>query len=230
LLNEAPLLNSFYIFLVVFVKNMEKTIFSVYNLFIDKRRASGMNTSDVFRYLPLTPERWADFEQLFEPNGNCSGCWCTWWRLSTADFRNFSHEEKKNTTRTLVQSDKVPGLLAFVEGTPAGWVAFGPREEYPRLERSRVLARVDDKPVWCINCFFIDKHYRRQGLMAGLIHAAIEYAHSQGAQLIEAYPVDPHPGSDSGSLYHGVTSVFVAAGFVEAARRSEYHPLMRLQL
>ena len=189
-----------------------------------------MTENSVIEYLPLTVERWADFERLFGPNGACAGCWCTWWRLSAADFRKFSHDEKKNAIRTLVLSGKVPGLIAFADGIPVGWVALGPREEFPRLERSRVLARVDDQPVWCINCFFIDKNYRKRGLMAGLIRTALEYARSQGAQIVEAYPVDPHTGSDSGSLYYGVTSVFAAAGFVEVARRSEYHPVMRLAL
>ena len=178
-------------------------------------------------YSPLTVDRWADFERLFGANGANGCCWCTWWRLSNAEFNQKSGEERKNILRTLVQTGKTPGILAYVDGIPAGWVAVAAREEYARLERSRVLARVDVAPVWSITCFFINKHQRRQGLMAGLIREAAAYARSQGAAIIEAYPIEPHAGSDSGSLYYGVVSVFTAAGFIEVARRSPYHPVMR---
>jgi len=187
-----------------------------------------MTTADeTVRYAPLTSANWMDFERLFGPNGACGGCWCTWWRISRADYSRLSYDEKKNITRTNVQSGKVPGLLAYVDGVPAGWVAVAARSEFPSLERSRVLARVDEAPVWSLNCFFIDKHYRRRGLMAGLIEAAVAYAQSQGAEIVEAYPLDPAGKTDSGSLYYGVAETFRQAGFVEVARRSPHHPVMR---
>ena len=54
-----------------------------------------------------------------------------------------------------------PGLLAYVDGVPAGWVAVAPRDEYPRLDRSPKLRRLDDRPVWSITCFTIDRRHRR---------------------------------------------------------------------
>ena len=42
--------------------------------------ASRQDISDLEVY-PLTPERWADLEELFGENGACGGCWCMWWRL-----------------------------------------------------------------------------------------------------------------------------------------------------
>jgi GNAT superfamily N-acetyltransferase len=184
----------------------------------------------VITYFPLATDRWTDFEGLFGPNGACGGCWCTWWRISRADYSRLSYDEKKSITRTLVQNGKVPGLLAYVGEVPTGWVAVAPRSEFPTLDRSRVLARVDDFPVWSINCFFIDKQYRRRGLMSGLITAAVEYAHGQGATIVEAYPYDPVSKTESGGLYYGVASTFAAAGFVEVARRSPHHPVMRFTL
>ena len=189
-----------------------------------------MTAREKITYSPLKPESWADFERLFGPNGACGGCWCTWWRLSRADFSKMDGETKKNILRTIVQTGKVPGLIAFVDGIPAGWVAVAPRAEFPVLERSRVLARVDDLPVWSINCFFIDRHYRRLGLMAKLINAAVDYARSQGATIVEAYPYDPGGKISSGGLYYGVASTFTQAGFVEVARRSAHHPVMRLMV
>ena len=179
-------------------------------------------------FSPLTAETWECLEQLFGPSRTCTGCWCTWWRLSSKDFEKMTREEKKNYIRTIVQSGKTPGLLAFVDGIPAGWVSVAPRQEFSRMSRSKTLAPTDDQPVWSINCFFIDRHYRRSGLTLELIQEAVKFAFSRGAKIIEAYPIDPQEKTESGSLYYGVASTFAMVGFVEVARRSPVHPIMRL--
>lgn len=180
--------------------------------------------------LPLTPERWDDFTTLFGPNGACSGCWCTWWRLPGPDFSKMSTTEKKEYIRTVVQAGKEPGLIAYLESVPAGWVSVAPRTEFARLARSRKLAPVDDAPVWSINCFFIDRHYRRRGLNRLLIEAAIQFAASKGATLLEAYPIEVSGKASSSSLYYGVADTFRQCGFVEVARRSETQVIMRLKV
>lgn len=179
-------------------------------------------------FAPLNPGTWADFETLFSTSRTCTDCWCTWWRFTSPDYRRMSAEEKKNYTRTTVQSGKEPGLLAYVEGVPAGWVSVAPRAEFVRLARSRKLAPVDDAPVWSINCFFIDRHYRHRGLTRQLIEAAVSFAAAKGATLLEAYPIEVSGKADSSNLYYGVAETFHQCGFVEVARRSERQPIMRL--
>jgi GNAT superfamily N-acetyltransferase len=176
---------------------------------------------------PLTPATWDGFERLFSTSGTCTGCWCTWWRLSSTDFRKFSREEKKDILRTIVQSGKTPGLIAFDGAEPVGWVAVAPRTEFPRLERSKKLARVDDMPVWSINCFFIEKNHRNSGLSRLLIEAAVDHAACNGATIVEAYPIDTREKVSSSRLYHGVAATFRALGFVEVARRDAEQPVMR---
>jgi GNAT superfamily N-acetyltransferase len=188
-----------------------------------------MSETRLLTYFPLTPDRWTDFERLFGPNGACDGCWCVWWRVTGAEFNQMGKEAHKNLIRTVVQEGQEPGLLAYDGEIPAGWVALAPREQYPRLARSRTLSPVDDQPVWSITCFFIDRHYRRQGMMGGLIRAAVAYARTRGATIVEAYPKDPHEKTGAGNLYLGVASTFTAAGFVEVARRGD-HPIMRKSL
>jgi GNAT superfamily N-acetyltransferase len=124
----------------------------------------------------------------------------------------------------------IPGLLAYVDGVPAGWVSVAPRSEFPTLNRSRVLFPVDDKPVWSIVCFFVHRKYRHTGLMRPLIDAAVAYSRSQGGDIVEAYPYDPGKKVESASIYLGVTSTFLEAGFIEVARRSPTHPIMRKKL
>jgi GNAT superfamily N-acetyltransferase len=178
-------------------------------------------------FQPLTTDTWPDFERLFGENGACAGCWCTWWRLTSTEFRKFSKDEKKNVIRTVVQQNKMPGLIAYSEETPIGWVSVAPREEFILLERSKNLARVDDQPVWSINCFFIERHYRRSGLTRLLIDEAVKFAKSRGATIVEAYPIDVHEKVSSARIYYGVADTFRKAGFVEVARRSPEQPIMR---
>lgn len=179
---------------------------------------------------PLTSERWMDFETLFGPTGACAGCWCMWWRTTNREFNTMSKEDHKNAIRTIVQAGAEPGLIAFTDGIPAGWVAVAPRADYPRLTTSKVLAPVDDLPVWSISCFFIHRKYRGQGLMKRLIDAAVNYAGLHGAEIIEAYPMDAREKMSTLSIYTGVVGAFQQAGFEEVARRSENHPVMRKKI
>jgi GNAT superfamily N-acetyltransferase len=177
---------------------------------------------------PVTAERWADLEQLFGPRGAYSGCWCTWWQLSRSEFSRYSAAERKQVLQGIVASGQVPGVLAYLDERPIAWCSVGPRESYPGLERSRILARVDDRPVWSIVCFFVAREYRRRGLLVPLIQAAVEYAAQQGARIVEAYPVDPHGQAvEAVRSFTGLAPAFERAGFVEVSRRSDRRPIMR---
>lgn len=177
---------------------------------------------------PLTPERWRDLETLFGEHGAYGGCWCMWWRLARSQFQKQVGEENRLALKAIVDSGQVPGLLAYAGDEPVAWCSVGPRETYPALERSRRLMRIDDQPVWSIVCFFVAKPFRRQGLMARLLEAAVEYAAEHGARIVEGYPVEPGKvGLRSYESYTGVVSAFRQAGFVEVLRRTQDQPIMR---
>ena len=133
---------------------------------------------------PLTPERWPDLEQLFGPRGAYGGCWCMWNRLTNREFEATSGDEKREMLRSILD-DRVPGLLAYKDGLPIGWVSLGPREEFGRIQRSRVTKAFDDVPVWSIVCFMIDRHHRGSGVGTALLEAAVAYARAHGARAIE---------------------------------------------
>jgi GNAT superfamily N-acetyltransferase len=187
--------------------------------------------------LPVTPDRWADLEDLFErpgPRGGqpvSSGCWCMYWRLEGRRFDEFWGRGKergagnKAEMRSLVKQGREPGLLAYVDGMPAGWCSVAPREEFRRLERSRTLAPVDDQPVWSIVCFYIHARYKRRGIAQALLRAAVDHAVSRGATIVEGYPVRP---GDS-DPYTGFESMFRAAGF-EPVREGGRRSIFRLSL
>jgi GNAT superfamily N-acetyltransferase len=178
---------------------------------------------------PLTAKRWEDFEQLFGPRGACAGCWCMYWKLRRKDYEAGKGESNRAAQKEIVTAGRMPGLLAYVESIPAGWVAVEPRENYPVLNNSRILQPLDDRPVWSVTCFFVDKRYRNQGLTVALLRAAVDFVTGQGGKVVEGYPVEPQDGKKTAPVfvYTGLASAFKQAGFVEAGRRSERRPIMR---
>ena len=179
----------------------------------------------------VTPERWDDLVELFGPGGAYGGCWCMWNRETSREFEECKGEENRRRLRQLVGDQDVPGLLAYRNGTPVGWVSVARREDYGRLQRSRVTKPVDDVPVWSITCFVIDRHHRGKGVGTALLKAAVDHARTQGAVAVEGYPVEPR-ADRMPDIYAwmGLASMFSAVGFTEIARRSETRPLMRMEL
>jgi GNAT superfamily N-acetyltransferase len=177
---------------------------------------------------PLTPGRWDDFVRLFGKHGAYGGCWCMWWRETRAEFEKRQGEGNRRAMRKIIESDEVPGILAYAAGSPAGWISIAPRENFSGLERSRTLKRIDEKPVWSIVCFFVGKEYRNKGIAVPLIRAAVAYAKQHGAKVIEAYPTLPDKDRLAPvSVYMGIPSMFERAGFVECARPSKRKLIMR---
>jgi GNAT superfamily N-acetyltransferase len=180
---------------------------------------------------PLTPEIWSDFEKLFGPRGACCGCWCMYWRLSRTQFNEQQGDLNHRNIKALVDSGNIPGILAYSDGEPVGWCSIAPREDFTTLARSRVLKPVDALPVWSVVCFFVSRHQRRKGLTIQLLKAAVEYARSNGARIVEGYPVEPKAGkSPDVFVYTGLASAFKQAGFTEVLRRSATRPIMRFML
>ncbi|MEW6156586.1 MAG: GNAT family N-acetyltransferase [Verrucomicrobiota bacterium] len=183
---------------------------------------------DAMQCVPLTAERWEDFEALFGDRGACGGCWCMWWRLTHAQFVHQKGAGNKQAMQQLLASGASPGILAYLDGEVAGWCALAPRTAYARLANSRVLKPVDDQPVWSITCFFVARQFRRRGVSLALVNGAIAFARQQGARILEGYPIEIGKDQPDPFVYTGLASTFRNAGFNEVARRSPTRPLMRL--
>jgi GNAT superfamily N-acetyltransferase len=180
---------------------------------------------------PLTPDAWDDFEALFREHGPQNGCWCIYWRTTRAECQRGFGEGNRLALRAIVTAGKVPGILAYEGDRAIAWCSVAPREDYPVLDRSRTLKRVDDQPVWPIVCFFVSKPYRRRGMTERPLLAALGYARAQGAPVVEAYPLRteitkllPY------ERYMGIRSTFERVGFRVVAQESGRRPVMRCQL
>jgi GNAT superfamily N-acetyltransferase len=131
--------------------------------------------------------------------------------------------------KALVKKGVVPGVLAFHGNEAVAWCAIGPREDFPLLDRSPTLKRVDDQPVWSIVCLFLSKKIRKQGQSSKIIKGAIQYAKKHGASIVEAYPFNlPKNKLPDAFVWTGLTPTYEALGFEVAAARSKNRPIMRL--
>src|SRR5918911_4385193 len=118
------------------------------------------------RVVPLTPERWDDFVDLFSrrgPRGGSRnapayGCWCMYWRDRSMSGQG---ERKKRAMARLVRDGREPGLLAYEDGEPVGWISVAPREQYRvLLDSPQYRPRDDDDGIWSVVCFVVDKPLR----------------------------------------------------------------------
>ena len=179
-------------------------------------------------FKPVTAALWNDMEELFGEHGACGGCWCMWWRIKRKEFERQQGTQNRAAMKAIVMGNEVPGILGYLDERPVAWCSVAPREAFPVLDRSPILKRVDDRPVWSIVCFFIERHYRHRGISSLLLQAAVNYTAENGATTVEAYPVIPKKEKAPDIyLYTGLFSTFKKAGFVEVCRRSPFRPIMR---
>jgi GNAT superfamily N-acetyltransferase len=190
--------------------------------------AKAVKKSSAFEAHSLTIDRWKDFEQLFGERGACGGCWCMWGRLTAKQYDQGRGEKNKRAMKLLVTKGAEPGILGYLNGVPIAWCAVAPRADYPRLATSRIFAPLDDKPVWSIVCLFIAKEHRRAGVSSKMLKAAVAFAKSKGAKIVEGYPHDIGKKLEPDAfVWMGMMSAYEKAGFKEAARRSAKRPVVR---
>lgn len=201
----------------------------------DNRPANA--SSETVQVWPANLERFGDVATLLAPrNEDTPACWCLTYRLNSGEFSALRGQDRPAALKALCARETAPGVLAYLDGLPVGWCALGPRSEMGRLQRSRTIPVVDDRPVWSIVCFVVRPGYRRRGVARALLNGAVAYARDCGAVVLESYPVDVGAARISGQLaYVGTTRMFERAGF-ERVTETRGHSgglvrwLMRLEL
>ena len=159
-----------------------------------------------------------------------------WWRLPRAGLDPFAGVEVKALFRARVDAGPPPGILAYDDGAPVGWVQVGPRADVPEWNKpGRLTAPPDpaeaaDPATWGISCFVVKAGRRKRGYGTALLDAAVDWARAGGAARMDACPVETSGTKSASALYHGVASTFLRAGFVEVARRHPTRPVVRLTL
>jgi GNAT superfamily N-acetyltransferase len=177
------------------------------------------------RIEPVTEVAWSDVEKVFGTRGDPAGCWCQWFKLSSEQWKSIPRSECAERLHEQAATRPGPGLLAFLEDEPVAWCGVEPRTSFTRLVDG------DDPSVWAITCFVVRVGYRKRGIGAKLVLAAIEHARANGARLVEGYPTDASGKKmSSADLYRGTVSMFEAAGFTRHEHPAPTRATMRLEL
>ncbi len=178
----------------------------------------------IFR--PVTPERWTDFERLFEARGGPKYCWCMVGRRDDAGRIPRTNADRKQAMASKIRCGTPVGILAYDDEEPVAWCSVAPRMTLS-VYRGLEWPEGDRSTVWSITCFYVKRGIRRGGIMSRLIDEAVAHARRNGASVVEAYPVAP----DSPSYrFCGFVPVFAERGFVEVGRAGLRRHVMRREL
>ena len=173
----------------------------------------------------VTPDRWNDLVQLFERKGPRGGvpipghCWCMLWREEQGPA-----DRRKAALKATIDQGRYPGLVAYIDDRPVGWVAVAPREDQSRLERSRQYGPTTpgDHNVFAVTCFYVDRDVRGTGVARALLDAAIDHAREQRAIALDAFPktsLAPHAQAsrraEENDSWMGRLASYEARGFVK---------------
>jgi GNAT superfamily N-acetyltransferase len=175
----------------------------------------------VFR--AVTADTWPDFERLFECRGGPKACWCMVWRATPEEAKQTNGTSRKVAIAKRIAAGTIVGLLGYLDGEPVAWCSVAPRSTYRRL----VDNSSSDEGIWSIACFFVVRKLRGQGITQRIIAAAVDFAKSRGASIVEAYPVDPESPS---YRFMGFVPTFEAAGFCETGRAGSRRHIFQLRI
>lgn len=146
------------------------------------------------RIEPANAVPWSDVEHALTHGGNGSSCWCQW--PVHPDYPAMTAPAKHGALREeLAAATLAPALVAFIDDEAAAWCRIGPRTRQARLVGLSIVKRgtaepLDDESVWAVSCFVVRREFRGQGLARALLEHGVEFARSNGARVIEGYPID----------------------------------------
>ena len=112
-----------------------------------------MPQQDSLRIVPADMASWDDIQAVFGVRGQAASCRCQWYKTAPRTWDGqtaaLAVDERARQLRVQTAADHpespvTNGLVAYMDGEPAGWVAVEPRTAYPRLQRKRLVWK--DRP------------------------------------------------------------------------------------
>jgi GNAT superfamily N-acetyltransferase len=181
-----------------------------------------------FTIRPLVPETWDAFAGLCERhNGVFGGCWCTWFHTMHAE-KEFTYEGNRALKKRLVDEGRAHAALVMDGDEAIAWCNYGSPDELPNIKhRKQYEEEIDLLPDYRLVCMFVDKRYRRQGLLAVVLRSALELIGEAGGGVVEGYPHDMQ-GQRCAVLYSGTRSLFERAGFSYVRPKGTKNCVMRV--
>ena len=181
-----------------------------------------------FTIRPLVPETWDAFAGLCERhNGVFGGCWCTWFHTMHAE-KEFTYEGNRALKKRLVDEGRAHAALVMDGDEAIAWCNYGSPDELPNIKhRKQYEEEIDLLPDYRLVCMFVDKRYRRQGLLAVVLRSALELIGEAGGGVVEGYSHDTQ-GQRCAVLYSGTRSLFERAGFSYVRPKGTKNCVMRV--
>jgi GNAT superfamily N-acetyltransferase len=192
--------------------------------------------------VPAREASWADLQAVFGARGSASRCWCQRYKLRPREsFGSVPAEERAERLRDQTDAGtagdpgtvRTSGLVAYLDGEPAGWCAVEPRPRYDGLVRVFKVpweGRDEDPAdpgVWAVTCFVTRAGYRKRGIAGALARATPAFARERGARAVEGYPITTTKVILE-ELHVGTVGMFAAAGFSEVSHPTPRRVVMRI--
>ncbi len=161
----------------------------------------------------LTPETWPAYAAMMERhNGVFGGCWCTWFHTMGAE-KTWDASDNRALKERLVGEGRAHAALVFSGDEAIAWAQFGSPAELPNIyHRKAYEATATGAPDYRITCMFVDKRYRRRGVLAVALQGVLDLVAAAGGGVVEGYPHDTQ-GQRKSVLYNGTRALFERAGF-----------------
>jgi GNAT superfamily N-acetyltransferase len=172
---------------------------------------------------PVTEERIDDWLRFFDrdafpDNPDWGSCYCL--HPHTGDVPERPWRDVRAEMVERLRSGATLGYLAYVDGSPAGWVNASRRSTYAKYDGIDPEGPAPDTVVG-VSCFIIAPPYRRHGVSAALLDRVVADGEARGARFVEGYPRRVQTGDDSGA-FCGPRSMFDARGFAPAEEHERY--------
>jgi ribosomal protein S18 acetylase RimI-like enzyme len=178
----------------------------------------------------LGSDTWDAYAGLMQRhNGVFGGCWCTWFHTLQAD-KTFTADGNRALKQRLVGEERAHAALVFDNDEVVAWCQYGSPVELPNIyHRKEYEALLDQVPDYRVTCIFVDKRYRRRGLVAVALRGALDLIAQAGGGVVEGYPHETD-GKKVSVLYNGTRAIFERAGFTYIRPKGTKNCLMRIEI
>lgn len=149
---------------------------------------------------------------------------CMTWRATSDEARENKGPARRLQMLGRIENGVPVGLIGYDGGAPAAWASIAPRETFRELGGPDTQA---GESIWSLTCMYLPRKQRGEGRGRELVAAAIAHARLHGADIVEAYPVDP---SSPSYRFMGFVPLFADLGFVELGKAGTRRHVMRLTL
>ncbi len=163
----------------------------------------------------LTLATWPAYAALIERHdGVFGGCWCLGFHAEGKP-NTLTVAERAAAKQARVRAGRAHAALVFDGDRCVGWAQFGSPEELPRIKNRKAYeAKLTTLPSWRLTCFFVDRHFRKQGVAAAALGGALQQIAQLGGGVVEAYPENTDGRMVSPTFLHaGTLAMFESAGF-----------------